>query len=50
MSLPNIAPLYEKIEGNNLDWNISVKPTHIGLDISIEEAKVKYDQLQSLRR
>ena len=30
--------LYQKIQDKNLDANISIKPTHIGLDISYEEA------------
>ena len=29
--------LFNLIEKNNIDANISIKPTHIGLDISIEE-------------
>lgn len=29
--------LFNLIEDNNIDANISIKPTHIGLDISIEE-------------
>ena len=28
--------LYDQIEKNNLDCNISLKPTHIGLDISYD--------------
>ena len=39
--------LYEKIEGNNLDCTISVKPTHIGLDISIEEAMSNMIKIQA---
>ena len=31
--------LYKRIYQESLDCNISIKPTHIGLDISIEEAK-----------
>ena len=32
------SKLYQEISNNNLDCNISIKPTHIGLDISFEEA------------
>ena len=31
--------LYKRIDQESLDCNISIKPTHLGLDISIEEAK-----------
>ena len=34
--------LYKRIHQESLDCNISIKPTHIGLDISIEEAKKNF--------
>lgn len=37
--------LYNRIQQESLDCNISVKPTHIGLDISIQEAIENFIQL-----
>ena len=34
--------LYKRIHQESLDCNISIKPTHIGLDISIDEAKKNF--------
>jgi len=34
--------LYKRIYQESLDCNISIKPTHLGLDISIEEAKQNF--------
>ena len=37
--------LYEKISSNNIDANISVKPTHIGLDISVDHFEKNLNKL-----
>ena len=37
--------LYKRIHQESLDCNISVKPTHIGLDISLKEAIINFDLL-----
>ena len=34
--------LYKRIYQESLDCNISIKPTHLGLDISVEEAKKNF--------
>ena len=39
--------LYEKIEGKNLDCTISVKPTHVGLNMSLEEAMSNMIKIQA---
>ena len=39
--------LYEKIERNNLDCTISAKPTHVGLNISIQEAITNMIKIQA---
>ena len=42
--------LYKRIHKDALDCNISVKPTHIGLDISIEEAKKNFYSLVEIAK
>ena len=37
--------LYDRIAGESLDCNISVKPTHVGLDISLAEAMGNFTTL-----
>ena len=37
--------IFQKISGLNLDCNISVKPTHVGLDISYELARDNFLKL-----
>ena len=37
--------LYDRIEIESLDCNISIKPTHIGLDISLAEAMANFTTL-----
>ena len=37
--------IFKKISGHNLDCNISVKPTHVGLDISYELARDNFLKL-----
>lgn len=42
--------LYEKISSNNIDANISVKPTHIGLDISVDHFEKNLNKLLKFAR
>ena len=42
--------IFQKINGMNLDCNISVKPTHIGLDISYRLARNNFLKLTSVAR
>tara|TARA_Y100000748_G_scaffold279663_1_gene258143 strand:- start:11 stop:526 length:516 start_codon:yes stop_codon:yes gene_type:complete len=37
--------LYEKINQRSIDCNLSIKPTHLGLDISLDTAKENFDRI-----
>ena len=42
--------LYKRIHEESLDCNISIKPTHIGLDISLEEAKKNFMKITKIAK
>jgi proline dehydrogenase len=42
--------LYKRIHQDSLDCNISIKPTHLGLDISIKEAKKNFIKVATIAK
>ena len=40
--------LYEKINQKSLDCNLSIKPSHLGLDISLDAAKKNFERIRCL--
>ena len=37
--------LYKKIDQKSLDCNLSIKPSHLGLDISLDTAKKNFERI-----